>query len=150
MRRRRPASSEVPPAQGADGGPDGSASTASTEGAAEGHRGKGLVRPFVVTDGRAHPSRNTFDLVTLVIATSDLPLTGLAPEKRRVVELCRPGSLSVAEVAGHLRLPVSVTKVLLADLVDAGHILTRAPIPAAELPEAQLLQEVLDGLRARL
>jgi hypothetical protein len=104
----------------------------------------------VVTEGRAHPSRNTFDLVTLVFAPGDLPMTGLGPEKRRLVELCRPGSLSVAEVASHLSLPVSVTKVLLADLVDSGHILTRAPIPAAELPQAQLLQEVLDGLRALL
>ncbi|MDI2132548.1 DUF742 domain-containing protein [Yinghuangia seranimata] len=108
------------------------------------------MRPYVVTDGRAHPSRNTFDLVTLVIAPHDRPLNGLSPEKRRLVELCRPGSLSVAEVAGYLGLPVSVTKVLLADLLDSGHILTRAPIPAAELPEAKLLQEVLDGLRARL
>ncbi|MEU8131883.1 DUF742 domain-containing protein [Streptodolium elevatio] len=137
MRRRRPGPAGDPQAPGPDGG-------------APGGRGKGLVRPYVVTDGRAHPSRNTFDLVTLVIATADRPLSGLTPEKRRLVELCRPGSLSVAEVAGHLGLPVSVTKVLLADLVDAGHILTRAPIPAAELPEAQLLQEVLDGLRARL
>jgi hypothetical protein len=111
---------------------------------------KGLVRPYVVTEGRAHPSRNTFDLVTLVAATGDRPSSGLSPEKRRLVELCRPGALSVAEVAGHLALPVSVTKVLLADLVDSGHILTRAPIPPAELPEAKLLQEVLDGLRARL
>jgi DNA-directed RNA polymerase specialized sigma24 family protein len=111
---------------------------------------KGLVRPYVVTDGRAYPSRNTFDLVTLVLATDERPLAGLSPEKRRVVELCRGGSLSVAEVAGHLALPVSVVKVLLADLVDSGHIMHRAPIPKAELPDVQLLQEVLNGLRARL
>jgi hypothetical protein len=113
-------------------------------------REKGLVRPYVVTDGRSHPTRNTFDLVTLVIAARDRPLAGLSPEKRRLVELCMPGALSVAEVAGHLQLPVSVTKVLLGDLVDSGHIVTRAPIPKAELPDAQILQEVLDGLRARL
>jgi DNA-directed RNA polymerase specialized sigma24 family protein len=113
-------------------------------------REKGLVRPYVVTDGRAYPTRNTFDLVTLVIAAEDRPLGGLSPEKRRVVELCRGGSLSVAEVSGHLTLPVSVTKVLLADLVDSGHVITRAPIPKADLPDIQLLQEVLNGLRARL
>jgi hypothetical protein len=113
-------------------------------------REKGLVRPYVVTDGRAHPTRNTFDLVTLVIAATDRPLSGLSPEKLRVMRLCRPGALSVAEVSGHLALPVSVTKVLLGDLVDSGHIITRAPVPAAQLPDARLLQEVLDGLRARL
>lgn len=113
-------------------------------------RDRGLVRPYVVTDGRAHPTRNTFDLVTLVFAARDLPLTGFSPEKRRVMDLCRGGALSVAEVAGHLALPVSVTKVLLADLVDSGHVSTRPPIPQAQQPDVQLLQEVLDGLRARL
>ncbi|MEU8828312.1 DUF742 domain-containing protein [Streptomyces sp. NPDC048636] len=115
-----------------------------------GRRERGLVRPYVVTDGRAYPTRNTFDLVTLVMAHPDRPLSGLSPEKRRVMELCLGGALSVAEVAGYLELPVSVTKVLLGDLVDSGHITTRSPIPPAELPETQLLQEVLDGLRARL
>ncbi|GAA2461531.1 DUF742 domain-containing protein [Streptomyces macrosporus] len=112
-------------------------------------RERGLVRPYVVTDGRAHPTRNVLDLVTLVTAVSGRPLNGLSPEKRRVMELCRGGALSVVEVAGHLGLATSVTKVLLSDLVDSGHITVRPPIPKAQLPDAQLLQEVLDGLRSR-
>ncbi|WP_307847612.1 DUF742 domain-containing protein [Streptomyces sp. F63] len=104
----------------------------------------------MVTDGRAHPTRNTLDFVTLVMAMNDRPLGGLSPEKKRLMELCRGGALSVAEVAGHLELSVSVVKVLLSDLIDSGHITTRAPVPKAQLPQAQLLQEVLDGLRARL
>jgi uncharacterized protein DUF742 len=111
--------------------------------------GRALVRPHVVTGGRAHPTRNIFDLVTLVIAARN-QLAGLNPEKRRVMELCRGGALSVAEVAGHLRLPVGITKVLLSDLVDSGHITTRASTPDARLPGDDLLREVLDGLRARL
>lgn len=110
---------------------------------------RALVRPHVITGGRAHPTRNVFDLITLVIANGDLPLIGLGPEKLRIVELCRGGALSVAEIAGHLELPVAVTKVLLADLVDDGHLSTRAAAPAART-EARLLQEVLDGLRATL
>lgn len=109
---------------------------------------RALVRPHVVTGGRAHPTRNIFDLVTLVIAARS-ELMGLSPEKRRVMELCRGGALSVAEVASHLTLPVSVTKVLLSDLVDSGHIVTRSAAPS-RLPDDQVLQEVLDGLRARL
>jgi hypothetical protein len=121
------------------------------------------VRSYVVTDGRSHPTRNTLDLVTLLVAADDLPLTDLNPEKRRVMELCRPGVLCLAEVAGHLRLPVSVTKVLVADLMDSGHIVTRTPAPgdwappgrgeppsAARPYDARILREVLDGLRARL
>ncbi|WP_315987093.1 DUF742 domain-containing protein [Actinomadura sp. HBU206391] len=102
-----------------------------------------------MTGGRAHPTRNIFDLVTLMIVVYD-DARDLSPEKRRVMELCRGGALSVAEIAAHLRLPVSVTKVLLSDLVDSGHITTRAGAPQAEAPDHQLLQEVLDGLRARL
>ncbi|RFS84976.1 DUF742 domain-containing protein [Actinomadura spongiicola] len=112
---------------------------------------RALVRPHVVTGGRAHPSRNVFDVVTLVFATGDLPRTGLSPEKVRIVELCLGGALSVAEVAGHLGLPVGVTKVLLSDLVDSGHLTTRAGASAtARSSKVRLLQEVLDGLRARL
>lgn len=107
------------------------------------------MRPHVVTGGRAHPTRNTLELLTLVTAVSDLT-RGLSPEKARVVDLCNGGWLSIAEVAGHLALPVSVTKVLLSDLVDTGHILTRPAQPPVEIPDDQLLQEVLDGLRARL
>jgi hypothetical protein len=112
--------------------------------------GERLVRSYVVTDGRSHPSRNTLDLVTLLIAVVGPPLTGLSPEKRRLTELCRPGALSVAEVAAHLALPVSVTKVLVADLMDSGHLVTRAPIPSAGPFDTRILQEVLDGLRSRL
>jgi Protein of unknown function (DUF742) len=111
---------------------------------------RALVRPHVVTGGRAHPSRNVFDLVTLVISAGDLPRTGLSPEKLRIVELCRGGALSVVEIAGHLSLPVGVTKVLLSDLVDSGHLTTRAAPPAAPASRTRLLQEVLDGLRASL
>ncbi|MFD0688234.1 DUF742 domain-containing protein [Actinomadura fibrosa] len=111
---------------------------------------RALVRPHVVTGGRARPTRNVFDLVTLLTATGDLPRTGLSPEKLRIVELCQGGALSVVEISGHLRLPVGLTKVLLSDLVDSGHLVTRAPAPAARLSKARILQEVLDGLRASL
>ena len=110
---------------------------------------RALVRPHVVTGGRAHPTRNIFDLVTLVIANRS-QVTGLSPEKRQVMELCQGGALSVAEVAAHLTLPVSVTKVLLSDLVDSGHVVTRASAAEPEGPSDRLLREVLDGLRARL
>ncbi|HEY8481716.1 MAG TPA: DUF742 domain-containing protein [Spirillospora sp.] len=111
---------------------------------------RALVRPHVVTGGRAHPTRNVFDLVTLVIFNADLPRTGLSPEKLRIIELCRGGALSVAEISGHLGLPVGVTKVLLSDLVDDGHLTTRAGAPETRNAKAKLLQEVLDGLRATL
>jgi hypothetical protein len=64
--------------------------------------------------------------------------------------LCQGGALSVAEISAHLKLPVAITKVLLSDLVDSGHVVTRASGLETETPADQLLREVLDGLRARL
>nr|CEL15536.1 hypothetical protein [Kibdelosporangium sp. MJ126-NF4]CTQ98202.1 hypothetical protein [Kibdelosporangium sp. MJ126-NF4] len=103
----------------------------------------------MVTGGRSHPTRNTFDVVTVVVATRE-QVSGLSPEKRRLMELCRGGALSVAEVAAHLSLPISVVKVLLSDLLDSGHIATHAALPRTIRPDLQLLKDVLDGLRARL
>lgn len=110
-------------------------------------RERGLVRPHVVTGGRARPSRSTLCLVTLV-KTLRADTRGLSPEARRAVELCGGGALSVAEVAAHLRQPVSVAKVVLADLVDSGHLLAVDPLPLTDVPSMELLQEVLDGLKA--
>ncbi|MFD7707012.1 DUF742 domain-containing protein [Streptomyces sp. NPDC059786] len=133
-----------------------------------------LVRTYVVTEGRAYPSRNTLEADTLVLAADEeapgdrvasgdqeepgdagqaagrSPVTALGPEKRRLLALCGPGALSVAEAAGRLGLPVSVTKVLVADLVDSGALVVRPPVPPAEAADPRILQEVLDGLRARL
>jgi hypothetical protein len=68
---------------------------------------------------------------------------------RAVLELCSGGYLSVAEIAGHLGQPVGVIRVLLAELSDLGYLMTRRPVPAAQLTDVHVLQEVLDGLQAR-
>ncbi|WP_249124088.1 DUF742 domain-containing protein [Saccharopolyspora erythraea] len=103
----------------------------------------------MITAGRAHPTGTALDPVTLVVGTGR-SLSGATPEQRRVLELCQHGALSVAEVAGHLRLPLSVAKVLLSDLVESGQLAIQAPRPDAQGPDVHLLQEVLDGLRTRL
>lgn len=72
----------------------------------------------------------------------------LRAEQRRLLSLLQTGPLSLAEAAAHLRLPVSVMKVMVTDLVDAGRLAARAPVPDAELPERQIVEKVFDGLRA--
>ncbi|WP_425583649.1 DUF742 domain-containing protein [Streptomyces macrosporus] len=107
-----------------------------------------LVRPYVITGGRHEPSRNThsLDLVALVTATGDRPVGELEPEQQKMVRLCQGGYLSVAEVAGHVRLPVAVTTILLADLIDSGHMVVRKPPPVAQPTDLDVLEKVLDGL----
>ncbi|MBL1098279.1 DUF742 domain-containing protein [Streptomyces coffeae] len=107
------------------------------------------VRPYVITGGRAGSSRDALPLETLVMASgSTLPPT-LQPEYRRIAHFCR-GLLSVAEVAAHLGQPPAVVQVLLADLIDWGHIVARPPIKAAERADMDLLRKVLNGLESKL
>ncbi|UWE07340.1 DUF742 domain-containing protein [Actinacidiphila bryophytorum] len=108
-----------------------------------------LVRPYVITNGRGLPDNDQFNLITLV-TTSDQPRPSqLDPEKRAVLDLCSGGLLSVAEIAGHMKLPIGIVKVLLSDLSADGFLVVRAPVPPAQLVDVSLLQEVLNGLQAR-
>jgi Protein of unknown function (DUF742) len=103
-----------------------------------------LIRPYTVNSGRTRPTIE-LDLLSLVIATDVTP-NGMDPEHLKVLGLCR-SPISVAEVAAHMRLPVVVTKVLLADLVDCEAMATRAPRPASAANDRDLLEKLLDGLQ---
>ncbi|MGH3431664.1 MAG: DUF742 domain-containing protein [Thermocrispum sp.] len=109
-----------------------------------------LVRPYVVAGDTALPQNSSGLLLITLVTTSDTsppPLT--SPEKLRLWEVCAKGYLSVAEAAGYVRLPLGIVKVLLSDLAESGHLLTRDPPPQAESIDSQVLQEVLNGLRSR-
>lgn len=106
-----------------------------------------LVRPYAVTNGRTSPSMK-LDLMSMVVATGS-GHSGLEPDHAQVLRMCRRPA-SVAEIAARLRLPATVTKVLLSDLADFGAIRTAAPQPAADASNRLLLERVLDGLQRRL
>ncbi|GAB2736757.1 DUF742 domain-containing protein [Streptomyces bullii] len=115
------------------------------------HEAAELVRPYVITRGRDLPSEDKFSLITLVTTASDQRQrpNRLSPEEQQLLDMCAGGYLSVAEIAGHTQLPLGVLKILLSSLAEGGYLITRAPVPRAHLADAQLLQEVLDGLHAR-
>ncbi|NJQ02676.1 DUF742 domain-containing protein [Streptomyces zingiberis] len=106
------------------------------------------LRPYVLTGGRARPSRNTVALDTLVVAAGreeELPVSA-SRQERALLRMCSR-LLSLAEAAAHLGLPVSTVTVLASDLVDAGHLTARTGVPPAARSDGDLLREVLDGLR---
>ncbi|HEY3954942.1 MAG TPA: DUF742 domain-containing protein [Streptosporangiaceae bacterium] len=120
------------------------------------------VRLYVITGGRARPSRNTIRPETLLVvadAGKQLPVSA-STEERALLRMCHR-LLSLVEAAVHLELPVSVVSVVASDLIDAGYLTMRgssdgsppgiAPAEpgefAATRPDRKLLQEVLDGLR---
>lgn len=130
-----------------------------------------VVRPYAMTRGRTRcsPEAARLDMIALVIAETadagtdagtgtdtdagtvhedDLHDPALTPEHVDIVRMCRRSPLSVAELATDLDVPVGVIRVLVGDLLDADLVRVSRPVPPAELPDENILREVINGLRA--
>jgi hypothetical protein len=83
----------------------------------------------------------------VMAARSATDVTGLDREYREILRLCQHQALSIAEVAAHMNLLLAAVKVLISDLIDAGLLIHRPPRSAAAVPDIELLQAVLDGVR---
>ncbi|MFC0601487.1 DUF742 domain-containing protein [Streptomyces palmae] len=106
----------------------------------------GPERLYVVSAGRgARAARPELDLVTLIVARGE-PGPDCRPEQAAILHMC-DYPLSVAEVSAYLRLPFSTVTVILAELLDSGRIEARAPLPAATLPDIEILEAVMHGLQ---
>lgn len=105
-------------------------------------------RLYTVTGGRTRSAPDApFDLVTLVVAECD-PVPGMQSEHAAILRLCeRP--TAVVELAAVLRLPVSITRILLSDLLAAGRVSARHPRTglSSGVPDPDILEQVLVGLR---
>ncbi|AJE42317.1 MULTISPECIES: DUF742 domain-containing protein [Streptomyces] len=106
-----------------------------------------LVRPFALTGGRTRPSRADFTLITMVTAVDPPPERAARPqpEHLRILRWCAEPT-SVAELAAHLDLSVSVVVIMLCDLLEAGRISVHRPAPVSRTADLALLQKVRDGL----
>ncbi|MFI0720573.1 DUF742 domain-containing protein [Streptomyces sp. NPDC021224] len=124
-----------------------------------------VVRPYAMTRGRtSHAAEAKLDLIALVVAAPGGASGGtdddgpgpadpeddgsLSPEQVEIVRLCHSQPASIAELAAEVDLPVGVVRVLVGDLMDAGHVTVRPPVPPAELPDESILRDVINGLRA--
>ncbi|MEV7975989.1 DUF742 domain-containing protein [Streptomyces sp. NPDC086519] len=126
-----------------------------TEGFDDGDADEQLVRPYTITSGRTTPERSDLTLVTLVgtlpeVSTqAALAVRRMQPEHRTILGLCRDPK-AVVEVAAKLGLPVSLTKILIGDLVDSGYMWARSPQPLSRAggpSDMTILEAVRDGLR---
>jgi Protein of unknown function (DUF742) len=108
-----------------------------------------VVRPYAMTSGRTRPAKGTFDLVSIIRATRPPSAlqAGHSPEQVSIIRLTQH-PISVAEVAAYLDLPLSVVRVFLGDLLQMELIIVRQPhFPDRQISD-ELLEAMLDGLRA--
>jgi Protein of unknown function (DUF742) len=115
-------------------------------------RGSGpVVRPYAVTGGRTEPSDGeVLDLLTFVVATGRAAADDhqpLTPEHHRILAMCEQ-QVTVADLAAGTSLPVGVVRVLLADLTTQGTITVVRQRPRSQRDPTDVLQEILNGLRA--
>ena len=104
-------------------------------------------RLYTVTGGRSGVGDDALDLVALVVAKSEAA-PGMQSEQARILRICRFPT-AVVEISSELELPVSVVKILLRDLLNAGRVAVHRPPPVsrAQLPDAETLKQVLVGLQ---
>jgi hypothetical protein len=105
------------------------------------------VRPYALTGGRTR-SATDLPLETLVL-TSDrgrAVMDQLAMDQRRILELTDQ-PISLAEISAHLDVVIGAVRVLVGDLVSSGFLESRSGT-MTEQPDLDLLERVLDGLKA--
>ncbi|MFI1016945.1 DUF742 domain-containing protein [Streptomyces sp. NPDC020965] len=112
-----------------------------------------VVRPYAMTRGRtSSTNQHRLDLIALVVPEPAADHPGedqsLSPEHVEIVERCGDAPQSIAELAAGLDLPVGVVRVLVGDLVEDALVHVSRPVPPAELPDVNILREVINGLRA--
>jgi hypothetical protein len=112
--------------------------------------GASLVRPYARTGGRTKPARH-LDLEALVRTTVSgrdawhSPL--LTPEHTSVIELCS-GTVSVAEIAARLAVPLGVARVIIADMMDLGLVeVMKTSATNGDERDPAFLRRVLSGLQ---
>jgi hypothetical protein len=105
--------------------------------------GRSLIRPWMRVGARTPSTEDDFDVTTLVVAREPAPARTdgreLGVDERDVLAQCRK-SVSIAELAGRLRLPVPVVKVLVGDLRRSAYVFTSSPkLDDAGRPSVELM-----------
>lgn len=111
-----------------------------------------MVRPYTVTRGRTRPSgAHAIDLMSQVSAVeADAPGPDVDHARAALLDLVRQGRRPVVELAADADLPLTVLRVLLGDLAEAGLIRIDAPrrFPAGgPAADPALLREIVERLR---
>jgi len=103
-----------------------------------------LARPYAITGGRTQaPKSLSLESQLRRTDRTDDDTASYRWEAARIIEMTST-PIALVEVAARIGLPVGVTKIVVADLIDQG-ALTTGPV-APKTSFSSLLERVLDGL----
>ncbi len=110
-----------------------------------------VVRPYIRTHGRVTQGYD-LRLETLVSVTKLHERDPMNPtftqDMLSICDLCGPAPQSVAEVSSYLNTPLGVTRVLIADAIEAGLVnVDHGSAMTDARPDRELLERICDGLR---
>lgn len=108
-----------------------------------------VVRPYTLSGGRTQPG-GRFDVLAFVVANvfpDSRPPARLQPEHHAILGAVQKPT-SVAELASELDLALGVLRVLLGDLVAEDLVVVHEPTDGANRPVENVLEAVINGLRA--
>lgn len=113
-------------------------------------RSASRARPYTLTGGRTRPRINYPLEATVEALLRNAEADWVPGDVRvRIIEMCSR-RISIAEISAHGALPIGVTRVLVADLVDSGHLHVHHTLselsPVSE--RRRLIERTLSGLRA--
>jgi hypothetical protein len=111
--------------------------------------GRPVVRPYVLTGGRTRTDGIdvSLDAVAIACVPADAPLPDATPETLAILALSQE-PLPLVEIAARLGLALGVARVLVGDLATSGIVALREPRPVDAHTDTQLLERLLDGIRA--
>jgi hypothetical protein len=116
----------------------------------ETRRSPNPARPYTLTGGR---TRARIELPIEVSVETLVPGGEIdwSPGDVRtvIVQLCQDRP-SIAEISSYADLPIGVTRVLVGDLVESGHLRVHATLTdrSTATERRRLIERTLDGLRA--
>lgn len=88
------------------------------------------VRPYAVTGGRVRSATSDLPLEALVeVMPGAVTSYGLPPEKRSILQHAAHTYVSIAELSALLRMPLGVTRILVADLQEENYITVHTSTP---------------------
>jgi hypothetical protein len=107
-----------------------------------------LVRPYAVTRGRTEPQRDiAIEAILLTTPRGQQEARFAGRDKQAIASLCDGRAQSLAEIAAYTRLPLGVSRVLVADMVADGLLALHEVTQVHDDDRMQLLERVLSGLR---